>query len=107
MNHMCQYEIRALFLPGGKIGLPARFIQVVALAVDDNGERQILHGEPAHCLRAKVVIGDHLRCAHALGKQRACAADRAEVNRAVLFHGFHHGGGRACPCRSCRAARAR
>ena len=64
----------------------AFLVEVVALAVDDDDERHLLHVQPAQRLGAEILIRDELRALDALGEQRACAPDRAEIDAAVLLH---------------------
>ena len=74
-----------------QIRAAAGFVEVVALAVDHDDDREVFDFQPANGFRAEVGIGDDLGLLHAFAQQRAKAADRAQIDRAVPAHGVDHG----------------
>ena len=67
--------------------LAAGFVEIAALAVDQDDSRKINDRQAADSLGAQFRIGDNLGLPDALGQQGAGAAGRAKVNRAVLPDG--------------------
>ena len=62
--------------------------EVIALVVDHDERREVTHLDPPHRLHAELGVLQHLDPGDAvLGQPRRGAADRAEIETAVLLAG--------------------
>src|SRR6476619_5806001 len=68
--------------------------EVVALVIDDDERREVDDFDAPDRFHAELGIFEHLDLLDAvLGEVRRSAADRAEIEAAVLLAGLAHGGG--------------